>query len=409
MKFQRSVRLGAGLACVALLLSACGGGADDNPEAEASETLKVGVLTDLSSIFSIYGIPNARAVELGFEYATDGTMEVDGKKIEIIVRDDQNNPEVGVAAARELIEQEGVDLIAGTMSSSVTKAVMELVDGKDVIYMPVASAEEVTGEWFTENTFRLSRNIQIDANAMVEYVKGVEPDTDWALLAPNYALGHSGANALHDSVEKVDGMGFVEGSDIFAPPETTDFTPYLGQIKNSGADYFANFWVADQSSLYQQMGDMGLSNEVETIGLLANDPLIPDVYPVGALGTTPYRYDLIDNDVNDWFVEHYMEEYGEAPNVIAGPAFSSAVAYVRALEEAGDSAADAMIPTLESVSFESVWGEETSFRKCDHAGLIPYYVTRVADLEDPDGHWLELEMELTAEEAAVPCEVPGRN
>jgi branched-chain amino acid transport system substrate-binding protein len=147
---------------------------------------------------------------------------------------------------------------------------------------------------------------------------------------------------------------------------------------------------------------------MEVIGVLANDPLIPQVYSPGDIGTTPYRWHVIDTPANNWFVEQYVARYGEPPNVISGPAFSAAVAYVRALESTGgDASAAAMIKALETIEFDSVYGP-ARFRACDHAGLHPYYIIAADNLGSTDGKFSRLVARIEAEDAAIPCGVPGR-
>ena len=86
----------------------------------AGKPLKVGLLTDQSGLLAIYGPMQERGFRLGLEYATDGTMEVAGRPIEVIVRDNGSDPEKAVADARELIEAEGVEILVGTVSSPVS-------------------------------------------------------------------------------------------------------------------------------------------------------------------------------------------------------------------------------------------------------------------------------------------------
>src|SRR5690348_4256246 len=72
----------------------------------AGGSIKVGLLTDRSGVVAIYGPMLEQGFDLGLQYATDGTMQVAGKKLEVLIRDTQSKPDVGTQLARELIEKD---------------------------------------------------------------------------------------------------------------------------------------------------------------------------------------------------------------------------------------------------------------------------------------------------------------
>ena len=86
-------------------------------------TIKIGVLASLTGALESYGKQTQRGFELGLEYATDGTMEVAGKKIEVVFEDTETKPEVAVQKATKLLEDDEVDFLVGSSSSGDTLAV----------------------------------------------------------------------------------------------------------------------------------------------------------------------------------------------------------------------------------------------------------------------------------------------
>lgn len=395
--------------CAALIfpLAACGDNGND--VSSSGDPIKIGLLTDLTGILSISGIPHTRAARLAVEYMTDGTMEIAGRPVEFIERDDASDPEQGVAAARELIESEGVDFITATVNSGVVHAVMEIVEDGDVIYFPVAAAAEVTKDWFNDRTFRIGRDAYVDAQVMVRFVEEHDPEAVWALLAQNYAFGLSMVDGAHLAMENQSTMSFAEPANFLTPIDETDYSPYLQEIARTDATHLADFHGAGRAALYQQIDDLNLSDRLTMIGLAPIDAEWPDVYASagdGTFATTPYTWNVIDTPVNQWFVERYIEEYGEPPNQLAGPAFSAVQAWVTAVEEAdGSTLAADLIPILEGMTFDSVWGE-IEIRGSDHAGLNPYYVLKPGDLTDAEGKWAEVVQVIPPEEAHLPCDIP---
>jgi branched-chain amino acid transport system substrate-binding protein len=90
---------------------------------EAQETVKIGVLASLTGALESYGDQTKKGFELGMDYATDGTGEVAGKKIEIIYEDTETDPKVARQKALKLLEEDKVDFLVGSSSSGDTLAV----------------------------------------------------------------------------------------------------------------------------------------------------------------------------------------------------------------------------------------------------------------------------------------------
>ena len=136
-------------------------------EVEEGEPLVVGLMTDKSGPLAIYGPSQTQGFYLGLEYATDGTMEVAGRPIKVIEKDNASNPETGVSQARELIEAEGAEILVGNISSGVALAVMPVAEENGVVFIAEpAAAPQITADNFSPNTFRTSRTSYQDALVM---------------------------------------------------------------------------------------------------------------------------------------------------------------------------------------------------------------------------------------------------
>src|SRR5690606_30567938 len=88
-------------------------GSDDsnNSSEETKDPIKIGVLASLSGGLESYGKQTTQGFELGLEYATDGTMEVNGQEVQFFVEDTETKPEVAIQKATKLIEEDGVDFL----------------------------------------------------------------------------------------------------------------------------------------------------------------------------------------------------------------------------------------------------------------------------------------------------------
>jgi len=171
------------------------------------EPVKVGLITDETGALAIYGAHVLRAFPLGMEYATgapgvegDGytSYMLEGCEIQIYNRDDQSNPEITATVGRELIEDVGVDMLVGTVSSGATATLQELAaDNQVPLIVAPAAANDITGINFNPYTFRTSRNNYQDAVNICEYVTQ-EYDT-FVQIAPDYSFGYGGAQAFRDA------------------------------------------------------------------------------------------------------------------------------------------------------------------------------------------------------------------
>ena len=136
-------------------------------------TIKVGVLASLTGALESYGKQTQRGFELGLEYATNGTMEVEGKKIEVVWEDTETKPEVAVQKATKLLEDDAVDFLVGSSSSGDTLAVLPLAEEYEkIMIVEPAVADSITGSEFNPYIFRTARNSSQDAYAAAAAIAG---------------------------------------------------------------------------------------------------------------------------------------------------------------------------------------------------------------------------------------------
>ena len=133
----------------------------DKPDDDATTgteevgTIKIGVLASLTGALESYGKQTQRGFELGLEYATDGTMEVAGKKIEVVFEDTETKPEVAVQKATKLLEDDEVDFLVGSSSSGDTLAVLPLAEEYEkIMIVEPAVADSITGSEFNPYHFQ---------------------------------------------------------------------------------------------------------------------------------------------------------------------------------------------------------------------------------------------------------------
>ncbi|MCB2209946.1 substrate-binding domain-containing protein [bacterium] len=389
------------------------------PEAEA-EVLKIGQLSMLSGSMALYGQQQVRGFELGLEYMSGGETDAEGRYIiagrpvEVITKDTEGDPEKGVSLALELIERDGVELLQGPVSSSVAAALTTVALENEIILMvdPAASAF-TTGAYFNPYVFRTSRTNFDDTLVIAKYlVENVGPT--FAHIGMDNAFGQGSGVALAYSVEQFGGEVIA---DIYAPADTTDFTPYIQQAMDSGADNLFLTWAGvGYVTLFQQLADLGALDEMTVATGYGDNASFAAVYgaALDQIGLNVYHYTVPDNEINDWLVERHMAEYNEPPDLFTAGGMASAIALATALEQTGgDTSGEAMIAALEGLKFEGPKGTYY-LRPEDHVAEQPMNILRLVNLEpDLDGDGINEyaffeTVEVTEYDAlGVPCTLTG--
>lgn len=375
--------------------------------AQDGEPLKIGLLVDQSGPLTIYGVEQENGFMLGLEYATDGTMEIAGRPVEVIVRDNASNPDDAASQARELLESEGVEILVGTVSSGATLQLIPIADDFDVIlFAGPAASPSITGANFDDNVFRVCRNSFHDFLALASYAPTAF-GSNFAQLAADYEFGRASADAA-EAILSGAGIEFPTET-IYAPLETTDFTPYLQQLMDTGADAAIVSWAGDGTvTLFQQIDELGVRDSLEIIGAFNSNEIVAaqDPSTVGTISWMIYHYSFPDNEINDWLVEQHKEQYeGDVPDLFTECMFATAQALVAGVEAAeGDTLPEAMIPALEGLTWDGPKGEY-HIRHSDHQALVPMYIAELVNLDDPDFLYYNLLDTISAEDTAPPCAV----
>lgn len=382
----------------------------------AGKPLKIGLLTDDSGPLAIYGPMLERGFELGLEYATNGTMEVAGRPIKVIIKDTSSDPDKAVNLARELIEAEGVEILVGAPSSGATMAVQKIAEEyKIILIAEPAAATDITGKNFNPYTFRTSRTNYQDAIVMGQGLLGL--GKTFVQIAPDYAFGWGSACAFYAVIKAGGGTFPVNDTPqgcgaIFIPFDTTDFTPYLQQVLDSKAEVLIITWAgAGFVPLFKQMQELGVFDKMVVGTGIGDNQTLAAGYAnaIGATGIIVYHYTLPKNPVNDWLVKRHKEKYGTPPDLFTAGGMAAAIMVVEGLKRTnGDASADALIKVYEdNFSFNGPNGKYI-IRPYDHVCLFPLYYVRLTNVTDPEFKFVELIREFAPEEAAPPCLLPDQ-
>ncbi|MBI1280582.1 MAG: ABC transporter substrate-binding protein [Anaerolineaceae bacterium] len=389
--------------------------------AQDSEPLVIGLMVDQSGALTIYGYEEEYGFKLGLLYAAgvnpsdygndiDKALEavkIGERPVKVVMRDNGSNAEKAASQARELVEQEGAEILVGSPSSGVMTGVQQVAKDSDVIlFVDPAASPAITGANFNVNTFRICRNTFQDFLAFAPYATK-EIGKNFVILAIDNDFGKSSAGAA----QAILGGAGIEfnGDPIYAPLDTTDFTPYLQQVLNSGANAVLPIWAGDSSvTLFQQIAELGVGKKMAVVSAFNSNDIVAKSDPsnIGNVSWIVYHYSFPKNEINDWLVKGYQDVYKDWPDLFSECSFATAQALVKAVEATnGDTLPKSMIPALEGMIFNGPKGIY-GIRPSDHQALVPMYIAKLNNLDDKDQKFYELLAEVPATEIVPPVVLP---
>src|SRR5258708_28104207 len=200
------------------------------PAFAQDKTVKVGGLTDRSSLYAGSGGPNSvAAMKMGVE---DSGLPAKGWKIDVLSGDHQNKPDVGTNIARQWIDKDKVDAIADTPNSGVALAVSNLVREKNAVLLNSGAATaDLTGKACTPNTISYTYDTYMLANGTGKALTKAGGDS-WFFLTADYAFGHA---LERDTSAVVTANGGKVLGAVRHPLNTSDFSSFLLQAQASKA------------------------------------------------------------------------------------------------------------------------------------------------------------------------------
>jgi branched-chain amino acid transport system substrate-binding protein len=373
--------------------------------ATAQEDIRIAVIYGKTGPFEAYAKQTEAGFMMGLEYATQGKMELLGRKIKVSFKDDQLKPDIAKSLLEKAYGDEKAHIAVGPTSSGAALAMLPVAEEyKRILLVEPAVADNITGDKWNRYVFRTGRNSTQDAIANALALCG--PDTSIATLAQDYAFGKEGVAAFEEALKKANcGAAIVHKE--FAPQNATDFTAPAQRMFDAlkgkkGRKFIAIYWAGPNP-----LGKIAdLKPERYGISLAPGGNILPVMktykpYP-GMEGGIYYYYAFPKNPVNDWLVaEHKKRFNGAPPDFFTAGGMSAALAVVAAIKKAGSTDTEKLIAAMEGLSFETPKGPMT-FRKEDHQAMQTMYHFRVKKDWKDDFDMLDLVKEIPAKNIHVP-------
>ncbi len=368
--------------------------------------IRIAFIASKTGPLEAYAKQSIVGFNMGLDYATGGTMAVNGRKLVVIEKDDQGKPDVGKAALAAAYADDKVDIAVGPTASPVALAMLPVAEEyKKILLVEPAVADSITGDKWNKYIFRTGRNSSQDAAANAAALD--QPGNVVAFLANDNAFGRDGVKAAKEFTKKAKVV-----HEEYLPVGTTDFTAGLQRIIDKlkdqpGKKYISVGWSGSPTP-FSKIADLELKKRFG-IELATGGNILPAMVAYkqfeGMEGALYYYFGIPKNAANTWLVANHYSKFKTPPDFFTAGGMSAAIAVVEALKKTkGDTNTDKLIATMEGMSFETPKGTMT-FRKEDHQAMQDMFHFRIKN--DPAFAWGV--PELVRVIPAIELQIPIRN
>ena len=339
----------------------------------ASNKVVIGDIDDMSGLYAdVIGPGGIEAAKMAID---DFGGKALGNKIEFMVTDHQNRPDIGSQKFREWADRDGLTMVLGGSNTGVSIAMSTIAREKKTPFFAIGAAgASLTGKDCTPYTVHYAYDTTALGNGTATTMIK-QGGKSWFFLTADYAFG----TQLQDAAAKVveANGGRVVGA-VRVPLSTSDFSSFLLQAQNSGAQVLglANAGNDFTNSL-KSADEFGIAKTMKPAALLA---FISDIHSLGlktAQGlylTTGWYWDL--NDKTRAFAKRYFEKTKREPTMNQAAYYSATLTYLNAVKAAGSTDPDKVMAELRKAKIDDMF---TSNGKIRPDGLMEHemYVMQV--------------------------------
>ena len=321
--------------------------------------------------------PYKKGMELAVEEINAGGG-INGKKVELIVRDDNANPGDAVRAAEELVSREKVDVLTGSFLSHIGLALTDFAKQKKFFFL---AAEPLTDKIVWQNgnryTYRLRASTYMQVAMLVPDAAAMKKKR-WAVVYPNYEYGQSAAASFKKLLKAA--QPDVEFVAEQAPPlGKVDSGSVVQALADAKPDAIFNvLFGADLSKFVREGNTRGLFQGREVVSMLTGEPEyldpLKDETPNGWL-VTGYPWYGIQTPEHKAFFLAYHGKYKDYPRLGSVVGYSAIKSLAEGMKKAKSTETEKMIAAFSGLKVSTPFGPVV-YRPEDHQSTMGAYVGR---------------------------------
>jgi branched-chain amino acid transport system substrate-binding protein len=310
-------RLTVGLLAVMLAVA----GVSVGPAPAQREPIKIGFLAPMTGGAAQIGKDMTNGLSMWLD---ENRWTIAGRKVEVIVEDTQGQPNIALAKLQKLVESDKVQVLAGGLFAHVGYALAPRVDQYKVpMLYPVMAADDLTQRKPTTWVVRTGWTSSQPNHPFGEYVAKTLGYKRVATIASDYAFGWEQVGGFQKTFEEHGGQVIQK---LWAPLNTTDFAPYLSQIRRDADAVFALMVAISALRFPKQYEDAGLKARLPLLGggTTFDEFVLPSLGDEAIGGMSALIYSAaIDTPINKRFVAAYRAKYGKVPSYYSESCYTS--------------------------------------------------------------------------------------
>jgi len=381
------------------------------PAGSQGDTINIGAAVPRTGTYAVQGEDELKGMQLAVEHMNTNhplmkkiAPKVDkgvlGKKINLLVADSGAKPNDAVQEQQTFINQNKIILMTGSTSSAVAVALNKFAQREKVLYITaISGSNDTTGKDCVRYGFRQNFYGETAANAIGPVlVKAYGKNRKAAFMTPDYTYGHTVTKSVNDYLTKNGGWTMVTNQ--VSPLGTQDFSQYLTNIANSGAEFIVNVnWGRDAVLSVQQAKQFGLTPKMKMVIPYQIPFLAKEVgaeLTEGVYAATDFWWTLEDKyPLAKMFVESFNKKYGYRPEWGAENGYVSFAHWARMVTEAGTFYPPDVIKQYEKgETIPSLVGD-VHYRPEDHQCVRPVIIVRgkaPKDMKNKEDYWEVLDI-----------------
>jgi branched-chain amino acid transport system substrate-binding protein len=318
----------------------------------SGDTIKIGFISDLSGLYAdIDGPAGAEAIRMAI---ADMGGAIAGKKIELLVADHQNKPDVAAAKAREWFDTQGVDMLVGGTNSGTGLAMAKVAQEKKKLFISVGAATSaLTNEQCSPYTVHYAYDTTALAKGTGNAVVKAGGKT-WFFLTADYAFG---TQLQNDATTVVKAAGGTVVGSVRAPLNASDFSSFLLQAQQSKAQILglANAG-GDTINSVKAANEFGITKTMKLAGLLM---FINDVHSLGLKATqgmylTDSWYWNRDAESRAWS-RKFFDKFKRMPSSLQAADYSATLQYLTAVKASGTDDPDKVLAQMKKTKINDIY------------------------------------------------------
>ena len=324
--------------------------------------------------------PYKKGMELAVEQI-NAAGGLNGKKVELITRDDNANPGDAVRVAEELVSRDHVDVLTGSFLSHIGLALTDFAGQKKVFFL---ASEPLTDKIVWQNgnryTYRLRTSTYMQVAMLVPQAAAMKKKR-WAVVYPNYEYGQS-AVATFKALMKA-AQPDVEFVAEQAPPlGKLDAGSVVQAIADAKPDAIFNvLFGADLAKFVREGNTRGLFKGVEVVSLLTGEPEyldpLKDETPNGWL-VTGYPWYGIKTPEHEAFLKAYEARFKDYPRLGSIVGYSAIMSLAAGIRKAGGTDPEKLVEAFSGLTVSTPFGE-IRYRPEDHQSTMGSFVGRTSN------------------------------